>query len=242
MIEKFLLSYPAEFNDICLVYPPKIKEIVATTDYSVYVKILTITQEDIEDEYTENKLSMDYILNPFEYILNYSYNNEDVAKKIKDAFYFFIHENITILYNQKKIVIGDIAEVKNFDELRIIDEQNYFDFQNIVRAAIGMNSAERPEADLNSKIKAMKAKARYRDRIKAKKNKGINLETTLTAICCMGIGINPLNIGELSYVAVQNLFSMYQNKEKYELDINSLLAGADSKKVKPVYWIKNLDD
>jgi hypothetical protein len=38
------------------------------------------------------------------------------------------------------------------------------------------------------------------------------------------------------------LTSMYQGKEKYELDIDSLLAGADSKKVKPKYWIKNLDD
>ena len=31
------------------------------------------------------------------------------------------------------------------------------------------------------------------------------------------------------------------NKEKYTIDIESVLAGADSKKVKPEYWVKNLD-
>jgi hypothetical protein len=34
---------------------------------------------------------------------------------------------------------------------------------------------------------------------------------------------------------------MYQQNEEYDIDIRSLLAGADSKKVKPKYWIKNLD-
>jgi hypothetical protein len=70
---------------------------------------------------------------------------------------------------------------------------------------------------------------------------GINFETMLVAICCMGLGLTPLNIGEMSYAAVGELVKVYQNKEKYEIDVRSLLAGADSKKVKPKYWIKNSD-
>jgi hypothetical protein len=31
-------------------------------------------------------------------------------------------------------------------------------------------------------------------------------------------------------------------KEKYEIDIDSLLAGADSKKIKPKYWIRNSEE
>jgi hypothetical protein len=41
----------------------------------------------------------------------------------------------------------------------------------------------------------MKAKARYRDRIKAKKGNGLTLGTSFASICCMGLGITPLNIG-----------------------------------------------
>ena len=58
----------------------------------------------------------------------------------------------------------------------------------------------------------------------------------------MNFGINPLNIGELTYAALHPLIRFYQEKEKYELDVNSLLAGADSKKIKPKYWVKNIED
>ena len=85
--------------------------------------------------------------------------------------------------------------------------------------------------------------AKQREKIKAKQNakSGISLTTTLTAICCMGIGITPLNIGEMSYAAIGPIMRMSQEKEKYDIDIRSLLAGADSKKIKPKYWIRNSD-
>lgn len=57
----------------------------------------------------------------------------------------------------------------------------------------------------------------------------------------MGIGITPLNIGELSYASIGVIMNMMQDKEKYDIDIRSLLAGASSKKVKPKYWIRNND-
>ena len=87
----------------------------------------------------------------------------------------------------------------------------------------------------------MKAKARYRDKIKAKQNAGLDLTSLMAAICCMGMGLNPLNIGEMSYASISILINTYQNKEKYEIDIASIQAGADSKKINPKYWIKNLE-
>ena len=84
----------------------------------------------------------------------------------------------------------------------------------------------------------MKAKARLRDKVKAKKD-GISFGITLTSICCMGIGITPLNIGEMSYANVFAIMERYQAKEKYELDIKSMLAGA--KDIQPKYWIRDLD-
>jgi hypothetical protein len=58
----------------------------------------------------------------------------------------------------------------------------------------------------------------------------------------MGLGITPLNIGEMSYASVGEIMHVMQNKEKYDIDIRSLLAGADSKKIKPKYWIRNSND
>ena len=64
---------------------------------------------------------------------------------------------------------------------------------------------------MHPRLKAMKAKARLRDRVKAKQaaKNGVNLTTTLASICCMGIGITPLNVGEMSYVAVQTITQVY---------------------------------
>ena len=112
----------------------------------------------------------------------------------------------------------------------------------MVREACGMERIKPANPNEDPRIKALKAKARYRDQVKAKQGKGLNLKTTLTAICCMGLGINPLNIGELSYSAINTLVQFYQNKEEYELNIQSLLAGADSKKVQLKHWMRNIED
>ena len=124
----------------------------------------------------------------------------------------------------------------------MITEEEYFDFQNAIREALGEKKVEPPDPDEDPRVKRIKAKARYRDKVKAKKGMGITFGTLLVSICCMGIGINPLNVGELSYASVDSLIKTYQEKEKYETDIRALIAGADSKKIKPKYWIRNLDE
>ena len=116
----------------------------------------------------------------------------------------------------------------------------------MIRIACGdkpQQPPEKPNPDEDPRITAIKAKARERDRIKARQSSknGISIHTCLVAICCMGIGITPLNIGEMSYAAIGPIMKMSQEKEKYDVDIRSLLAGADSKKIKPKYWIRNSD-
>ena len=237
----FLYGYPVEFKHLCMVYPPKICD-TFKKNFFLYSQILTLSQEEIEDEYVEKDLDISNLLTPFEYLLNTAYNDSNLRQFIKDAFYLFTHEDVTFLYEQKQIVIGDIKDVKTIDELRILKEEDYFDFQNLVREALGKKRIEPPNPNEDPRVKAIKAKARYRDKIKAKKGQGISLQTTLSSICCMGIGITPLNIGELSYAIIPVLLNTYQAKEKYSLDIESLLAGADAKKVKPEYWIRNFEN
>lgn len=237
----FLYGYPVEFKHLCMVYPPKVCD-TFKKNFFLYSQILTLSQEEIEDEYVEKDLDISNLLTPFEYLLNTAYNDTTLRQFIKDAFYLFTHENVTFLYEQKQIVIGDIKDVKSIDELRILKEEDYFDFQNLVREAIGKKRIEPPNPNEDPRVKAIKAKARYRDKIKAKKGQGISLQTTLSSICCMGIGITPLNIGELSYAIIPVLVETYQAKEKYNLDTDCLLAGADAKKIKPKYWIRNSEN
>ena len=237
----FLYGYPVEFKHLCMIYPPKVCD-TFKKNFFLYSQILTLSQEEIEDEYVEKDLDISNLLNPFEYLLNSAYNDITLKKYIEDAFYLFTHEKVIFLFEQKQIIIGDITEVKSIEELRILKEEDYFEFQNLVREALGRKPIEPPNPNEDPRVKRIKAKARYRDKIKAKKGLGISLQTTLSSICCMGIGINPLNIGELSYAIIPVLMETYQAKEKYQLDTDCLLAGADAKKIKPKYWIRNFDN
>ena len=124
--------------------------------------------------------------------------------------------------------------------MRLLKEEDYLDFQNLLREALGEKTVEPPKLNENSKIKRIKRLGRKRDRIAAKQH-GLNFGDSLVAICCMGLGITPLNIGEMSKSAIQAIMEMYQNREKYDIDIRSLLAGASKKDVKIEYWIKNLE-
>ena len=242
----FFLGLPVPYKEICNVYPPKVTDILNEKDYPVYRKLLLSSQEDIEDEFAEQKLSMDEVPTPLEYIFILSASDERIKKIALEGFKFFIHEPVTMLADQKMIVIGDLTEVlpqlKSIEQLRILKEDNFFGFQNLLRQSIGEKEIEPYNPDENPKVKYFKAKARLRDRVKAKSKDALTLGSTLASICCMGFGLNPLNIGELSQAAITVLMRYYQEKTKYDIDIKSLLAGADSKKVKPQNWIRNIED
>ena len=243
---QFFLGQPLSFENICQIYPPKINDIITNKNYPVYKKLLFISQEDIEDEFAEQQKSFEVLPTPLEYIFAFAEADEQMAAIIRDSFKFFIHEPVTLLTDQNMIVVGDLEQtlktIKSVEELRIIKEENYFDFQQMLRRSVGEKPIESYNPNEHPKVKYFKAKARLRDRVKAKSKDALTLGSTLAAICCMGLNLNPLNIGELSQAAVSTLIRYYQEKSKYEIDINSLLAGADSKKVKPQNWIRNIED
>lgn len=243
--ERVFLGFPKNFDNLCKIYPPKIKDVIGNDKFPLYKRILTLSQEEIEDEFTEKGLDLANMLSPFETLFTNAYNNEEMRQLTNDAFFFFIHEPIMLLYEQKKIIIGDIEKVlkkiEKIDDLKIIDDSNFFNFQNEVRAMLGEKKIDPPNPNEDPRLKRMKAKARYRDRVKAKSGKSLQLGSSLASLCCMGFGLNPLSLGELSYASVPILIRYYQEKEKYQLDVDSLLAGADAKKVKPKYWVRNID-
>lgn len=242
------LGYPIPFNDICTIYPPTIEQSLTTQNYSYMQKLFTLSQEEIEDMYIEHEQNTGENLGqpptPFKYLLSQAYISSQNYEKVKEAFRFFCKVDITILFDREEIWLCDfekeLANNKTIEDLIAIPkitEENYFNFQNKIRESLGIRPVESYELITNERVRRYKAKARLRDRIKAKRQSGISLETTLIAICCMGIGITPLNIGKLSCAALSSLIKTYQNKEKYEIDMSMLLAGADSKKIHPKYWI-----
>lgn len=249
------LKKPISFEGKFLVYPPSVNEVLDNNNFNQYQQALTISQEELEDLFVD-KMGKDgqpiEPPTPLEFLIGNAYYNKEFLEIVKEAFRFFLHQETSFLFNEKAILVGDLEQsllsldkledLQKFnDNMILLNEKNYFDFQNLIREVLGLEKVTAPNPNEDIRVKRIKAKARLRDRVKAKRGNGITLEDSLVSICCMGIGLNPLNIGEISYAAVSNLMRRYQEKEKYDIDIKSLLAGADSKKVKPKYWIRRLD-
>lgn len=226
------------------VYPPTLNDSLNNPNFTQWEGLFTTSQEELEDSIHEHNPSYDGpIPTPWLFLLGSAYEDKEFENTIREAFRFFLHEEITILYENQVIVLGNLEEeltkVSSAEELRIIDEEEFFNLQNTVRTSLGIAPVEKPDPDESPCIKRMKAKARFRDRVKAKKGMGLSLGDSLVSICCMGIGLTPLNIGEISYAALGKIIDRYQKKEAYETDIQSILAGADAKKIHPKYWITN---
>lgn len=227
-----------------MIYPPSINEVVGNDEFGMYQKIFTISQEELEDDFVKQGVSISDVPTPYEYLFSSCFNNKEFLSIFKKAFKFFTKQEINPLFQIGTFIVGDlensVLKSKRLEDIVQFGKEDYFDFQNEIRKCLGASPIEPPNPNEHPRIKEMKAKARLRDKVKAQKN-GMDLTSIMAAICCMGMGLNPLNIGDISYASANILINQYQLKERYQLDIDSLLAGADSKKVKPKYWIQQLD-
>ena len=248
--EKIFLGFPIKFKDICEIYPPTVNDVVGNEDFIVYQSLFTITQEELDEAYLKDE-NVTQIPSPFQYLLMNYYQDSEIREKIEKAFLQFVHEPVTIVPEIEMLLIGksedELDPNVDLDKPRLLTEENFFDFQNQIRIVLGIEKIQPPdpeEVNLDPRIKRYKMKIKEHEKIISKKKakNAPTLGTLLAAICCMGIGLNPLNIGEMSYACVHWLIAMEQQKEEYDVDIRALLAGADSKKVKPKYWIKNINE
>ena len=247
---QILIGEPLNFKNKITIYPPTVKQVVTNPNYGVFYKLLTLTQDDVRDEVKDKLGEGEVAPTPFEYLMVSCQYIKGFSAIMRGAFQFFCRTDIGFLFDEKKIIIGNIEElvqgVNDVSEIKYLTEEEFFDFQNVVRESTGDKLEKPPEPvdpNENPMIAEIKRRARERDKLKARQasKDGISLSTCLVAICCMGIGITPLNIGEMSYASIGEIMKMMQDKEKYNIDIRSLLAGADSKKIKPKYWIRNTD-
>lgn len=263
--ESFFLGEPVLYKSDIYVYPPTVKQ-AKMAEFPIYVKLLTTSYQDLEDEKfakikekkrNGEKVSQEEIeapvFTPLEFILASAYGDERVEQYAKDAIKFFTKTDCVFLYDKKTIVLGDIEQkITNPDfkieDIAMLTEENYIEFQNLIRLSLGHRIVQNEEdySKMDPRIARMKQLSRYRDAIKAKQQakKGLAMDfyTSMIVVCCMGIGITPLNIGDMSYCSINAITSQYQAHESYDIGVKQLLAGVDSKKVNLEYWMRNLNN
>lgn len=247
---RIFLGYPTDFKGLFKIYPPKIYDVLNCENFNKFLSLLTISQEDIEDQIFSSdemvKIQKGEIPTPYDYFIQLCLLPE-YWQIIKEGLYFFTRQEFSFLPEKQILLIGNLEEIlimiHNIDELPVFKEEDFFDLQNQIRLCLGMEKQKPYNYDLHPYKRRALAKARLRDRIKAKRDKKTDtLQNQIASICCMQIGLTPLNIGEMSYAAIAILKTKYQQKEKYDIDMKILTSGfADSKKIKPKYWMSELE-
>ena len=131
--DRVFLGFPIPFKDICKIYPPTVNEVVSNEHFNIYHALFTISQEDLEDEYSKDS-KIKKIPTPFEYLMLNYYQGGEIQQHILDGFKLFLHEPVTIVPEISMLLVGKAEDELNPDidleSPRLITEENFFDFQN----------------------------------------------------------------------------------------------------------------
>lgn len=259
---KAFLGRSMPFKDICNIYPPLVDDIIDNPSFFSQLNHFTITQEDIWDSMNQERINEDpyaewerpkEFLTPFTRLVAAYSANPMFRMEIVNGFKVFTgHEFIYLSTLKGFLMVNEpikeyLDKSSDFNDLeaadvKIIDGGNFLDFQNAIRAAVGQESKVGPDLNEHPKIARMKALRRIRDAKKSQFNR-IDITTTLSSICCMGIGITPLNIGKVTYASINRILKTYQQKEDYEQKALSASVGMlDTKKHKIKHWIRNPEE
>lgn len=241
---RLLMGFPLPFGRVCDVYPPTLNDVLGNKNFSLYSRILTMSQEDIWDDLAEKEGEIpEGSPTPFSRLMEGARDSEKLKNRIEEAFEFFCKEPVQVRTDGEIIIFTDgIEEIKTIEQIRVITEENYFSFQNLIREVTGKEQLEAPVEDEHPRVALIKAKARARDRLIEKKGNqsSISLSEMLVALSCMDVGFTLLKEhGEISYLAVLELFKAGQRKERYQNDMLLISGGADAKKIRPKDWIRN---
>lgn len=234
------LCLPSNLSGVCKVYPMKVKTIVEMgyLEYSRRLATLLLTEVEIQNiikEKTQQEIPLEE-LHPLEYLLNCAEQSDIFSLELQLMFITFLQEDVLLLPKIKSVLVGPP------DEKRLITEENFRDFQDILRIQNRKEVKEGPpknESYGERKMRLLREKVAAAKRKQAEKEgKGgeISFADELEIASVFNI-----NIDECSLYAFYGLLRRHQAEEKYRQDIQMLCAGADSKEIKIKYWGDNLD-
>lgn len=239
--EQFFVGIPTEIGNICKVYPVTVREIatIGAKNFYSYLNLFTLDKEDI-DEFLQQQ-GVEERLTPFQFTLINANEDKQYLENLEKAFKFFLHEEqITVLVDNEAIILGDI------NEGRVLTEE---DFNTVCAIIIEQNMVNKSSAEerMNNPSDAKAAqiikKIKEGRKIREKKSSDSNLNfiDLVASLAAKGNGLNAINVWDLTYYAFNDQFKRMQMIEQYDNARQSILAGADPKKVKIEYWLQPIE-
>lgn len=239
--EQFYVGIPTQIDNICKVYPVTLREIaqVGVKNFYSYLNLFTLEKEDIDEFFKQQGIEED--ITPFQFTLINAAGDERYLQNLQDAFKFFLHEDkITVLADNEAIVLGEITENRLLMEGNFNAICNIISKQNVTQRESDEEKMNNPsDARAAQIIKKLKEGRKIRE--KKKSDSSLSFVDLVASLAAKGNGLNALNVWDLTYYAFNDQFKRMQMIEEYESARQSILAGADPKKVKLEYWMRPIE-
>lgn len=236
---------PVFLRDICAIYPATLREI-AEIGYDKFLLYLNLFIQP--RQYLEEKTDLEKFLNSlsdFQYFIAIAETNKEIHQKIKEAFIFFIRENVIFALDHCEIIIGAASEH------RVMTEDDFREFCQILRIMYFQDTEDTQDIviypDDPPRVKELKKQfMRNRERVaraKAKQPKQ-HIESEVTMSDLIGslaigkCGLNMLNVYDLTYYAFHDQLKRMGWRDQFDINNRAALAGAKINKKQLKYWIK----
>jgi len=232
---KLLAGVPIEMSDFtCLVYPFTLKDIaiLGSEKFFKYLNLLTISKEEVKRVIGKESVSS------FDFILLNCVGNDFFKNEFMQALKIFIREDILLVPDLECFIIG------KFEDNRTLNKNNFNEFQFILQTQNFLTDQKvefRGEDEIARRIKEKLEKGRKK--IQELKNlydeNKIEL-ADLIASLAVNSSLNIDNIWNISYYAFNDQFKRMRILEQYNTGLQSIMAGADPKKINLQDWIQSI--
>ena len=248
-ILKFQRGSPVFLDDICAIYPATLGEIVdiGYSNFQQYLGVATMTKPEpnkTADAELKNVLND---LTDFQYLLMMTAVDAEVNNLVKEAFHFFIKENIAFSLDPAQIVIGPI------EQKHIMTEETFYDFQRIIRRMYFLEQEGEEiiiHSDDSPQVKKLKMQMRQnREKVRrakakqaAREKSDLKFSDLIGSITINNCGLNMDNIWNVTYYAFQDQLKRMGWRDQFDINNRAALAGAKLKKNQLKHWMRSIGD
>ena len=233
---------------ICKVYPftiRDIKDIGGELVFNSYLSALTINQDRLlqnKEDDSNNNEEVDIVdFHLAHYICRV---DEEFRNTYLKAMSFVLKENVGIC--DLGFYVGELYEY------RIINDGNYDEFihivklQNCIEKVDSKSNQDNPASDKAKEL--LEKRKKLREKLNKIKNKDsdddgepLTLADLVSILCANGNNINIFNVWDLSFYAFNDQFNRMKMLDDYQVNIRSILAGADPKEIELKHWMSKID-
>jgi len=247
-ILKFLKGSPVFLDDICAIYPAKVGEIVdlGYDTFQTYLSIINTEKPDIKESDSKLKEFLEP-LSDFQYLLAMAEISLEINQALKDAFFFFTHENVFFSLNPAQIIIGPA------EEKHLLTEEKFYEFRSIIRRMFFMDQ-DGDEIIINESdppaVKQLKKQMRAnRKKLKKAKAKRAAQEGTdvkfsdlIASVSINNCNLNIENIWNITYYAFFDQLRRSGWRDQFNINTEAALAGAKIKKNQLKHWVRSMSN